>query len=789
MISKKNSRLVLTTLIIVVSIVSCKPTHNANLKAFNISDVRILDGPFLNAQQVDLKYVLALDVDRLLAPFLKNAGIPPLKENYGNWESSGLDGHIGGHYLSALSLMYEATGNEELLRRLNYMLDWLDKCQQKSGSGYVDGIPNGPAFWEDFASGNTLAVRERWVPLYNIHKLFAGLYDAYRLTGSQKAYVILIKLTDWFYGISEKLTDEQVQEILRREHGGLNETFAEIAEITGDKKYLNLAIKFSHRSILDPLIDHKNQLDGKHANTIIPKIIGFKYIADAAEKPDWDSASVFFWNTVMDNWTIAIGGNSVREHFHDHNDFSIMVEHNQGPESCNTYNMLKLTELLYLSDPQTKYMDYYEKAVFNHILSTQNPTKGGFVYFTPMRPRHYRVYSQPQESFWCCVGTGLENHAKYGEMIYAHDDANLYVNLFIASKLNWKDRGIEVTQETKFPYEDFSTLKLYTEVPVKMGIKIRKPAWLIEDELKIHINNEPFEAYDIKDNYIVLSRKWRNGDEVKINMPKHINLEYLPDGSSWAAIKYGPIVLAAISDSTNLDGLFANSERWAHVASGPLYPRSEGPTIISDEKDFSNAVKPLDIKHLTFKMSDLIYPDKFKDLVLRPFYEIHEARYIVYWPVATQQEFEAQKDELARKEKAMIALEERTIDQVGPGEQQPEVEHNFKGENTNTGITIGEHWRNASGWFSFDLYDKKQEAQTLQITYFGFDRKKEFNIYLNDILLASENFTLEKGDKLYSINYDITEEVKKTNSGKLTVKFEAVNKRQTAGIYYIRLLR
>lgn len=357
------------------------------VQPFKLSQVQLLDGPFLNAQQIDMKYILALDPDKLLAPYLKDAGIKPLKENYSNWETSGLNGHTGGHYLSALSLMYAATGNKEMLRRVNYMIDWLDKCQQKNGNGYVGGIPDGHPMWKEIAAGNTDAVATRLVPLYNIHKTYAGLHDAYIYTNNKKALKVLIKLADWFYDLTKKLTDEQIQKILVKEHGGLNETFAELAAITGNKKYLDLAMRVSQKAILNPLIQHTNELAGKHANTQIPKITGFKCIADATGNTDWDSAAKFFWNTVIDKWSVSIGGNSVREHFHSPDDFSPMVETNQGPETCNTYNMLKLTELLYNTNPDTKYMDYYERALFNHILSSQHPTKGGFVYFTQMRPR------------------------------------------------------------------------------------------------------------------------------------------------------------------------------------------------------------------------------------------------------------------------------------------------------------------------------------------------------------------------------------------------------------------
>jgi uncharacterized protein len=756
---------------------------------FKLSDVKILYGPFLNAQQVDLKYILALDPDRLLAPFLKDAGIKPLKDNYPNWETSGLDGHTGGHYLSALSLMYVTTSDKELLRRINYMVDWLDKCQQKNGNGYVGGIPNAHAMWSEIAAGNTAAVKTRWVPLYNIHKLYAGLLDVYRYTNNKKALNVVIKLSDWFYDLTKNLSDDQIQDILKTEHGGINESLAQVAAITGNKKYLDLAIRVSHKAILDPLIQKKNKLSGLHANTQIPKVIGFKSIADATDNAVWDSAAVFFWNTVVDKWSVSIGGNSVREHFHPADDFSSMIETNQGPESCNTYNMLKLTEMLYNTDPDTKYIDYYERALFNHILSSENPTKGGFVYFTQMRPRHYRVYSQPQESFWCCVGTGMENHAKYGEMIYAHDDNSLYVNLFIASELNWKEKGIKLTQSTRFPYKDFSTLKLEMLKPGKFVLKIRKPAWANASEIKIAVNAKNTSDFKVENNYIILSRSWKNDDEITIKMPMHIAVEYLPDGSPWASVKYGPIVLAAITDSTHLDGLFADDNRWGHVANGPYYAINEAPTVISDQKDFALKVKPIDVEHLTFGMPDLIYPNKDKGLILRPFFEIHEARYEIYWPVSTAKDFEAKKQALADKEKAKLELEKRTIDQIAPGEQQPETDHNFKGEKTNTGLNNSVHWRDASEWFGYDLFDKEKESTSLQITYFGLDRKRTFDIFLNDTKLETVTLNGDKGDSFFTIDYKIPEEIRKVNTGVLKLKFVAAPKSKAGGIYYIRLLK
>lgn len=300
-------------------------TQTGPLKLFPLSSVRLLESPFKQAQETDRKYMLALNPDRLLAPYLREAGIEPKAKSYGNWESSGLDGHIGGHYLSALSNMYAATGNKELLQRLNYMIDWLDKCQQKNGNGYVGGIPGGKAMWQEIAQGKidaeAFSLNKKWVPWYNLHKLYAGLVDAYQIAGNQKAKEVLIKLSDWCLKLTAHLSDEQMQTMLRCEQGGMNEVLANVAAITGDAKYLTLAKRFSDRKILNPLLQQKDSLNGLHANTQIPKVVGYMRIAELNGDKSWANAADFFWKTVVDNRTISIGGNSVREHFNPSDDF------------------------------------------------------------------------------------------------------------------------------------------------------------------------------------------------------------------------------------------------------------------------------------------------------------------------------------------------------------------------------------------------------------------------------------------------------------------------------------
>ena len=525
---------------IIISISIGKAQTNHQVSYFSLQDVKLLSSPFLQAQQTDLHYILALDPDRLSAPFLREAGLTPKAPSYTNWENTGLDGHIGGHYLSALSMMYAATGDTAIYHRLNYMLNELHRAQQAVGTGFIGGTPGSLQLWKEIKAGDIRAggfsLNGKWVPLYNIHKTYAGLRDAYLYAHSDLARQMLIDLTDWMIDITSGLSDNQMQDMLRSEHGGLNETFADVAEITGDKKYLKLARRFSHKVILDPLIKNEDRLNGMHANTQIPKVIGYKRVAEVSKNDkdwnhaaEWDHAARFFWNTVVNHRSVCIGGNSVREHFHPSDNFTSMLNDVQGPETCNTYNMLRLTKMLYQNSgdvdnsnkPDPRYVDYYERALYNHILSSQEPDKGGFVYFTPMRPGHYRVYSQPETSMWCCVGSGLENHTKYGEFIYAHQQDTLYVNLFIPSQLNWKEQGVTLTQETLFPDDEKVTLRIDKAAKKNLTLMIRIPEWAGNSKgYEITINGKKHLS-DIQtgaSTYLPIRRKWKKGDVITFHL-------------------------------------------------------------------------------------------------------------------------------------------------------------------------------------------------------------------------------------------------------------------------------
>jgi DUF1680 family protein len=764
---------------------------DGQVKLFNSQDVKLLPSIFNDAAQTDLDYLLTMNIDRLLAPYLREAGLEPKAESYPNWENTGLDGHIGGHYLSALAMMYAATADQRVGNRLTYMLAELQRCQKEHGNGYIGGVPGGTLLWNDVASGKIQAgsfeLNKKWVPLYNIHKIFGGLRDVFQYTGNLQAKEMLISYSNWFVWLTAKLTDQQIQQLLISEHGGINEVLADVYAITGDRQYLDLAYKFSQKIILDPLQKGVDQLNGLHANTQIPKVIGFKRIADLNKDSAYNAAANFFWTTVVNHRSIANGGNSVREHFNPINDFSTMISSVEGPETCNSYNMLKLTNLIYQEKGLPSIVDYYEKTLYNHILSSQHPN-GGFVYFTPIRPGHYRVYSQPETSFWCCVGSGLENHAKYNELIYAHQTDTLYLNLFIPSALNWQEKGLRFVQETNFPDSEKTTFKLVEGMPTGFTLMLRYPSWVASGKLKVLVNGKLLKINARPGTNVAIKRLWKKGDHVAVVLPMHTRTERLPDNSNYLAVLHGPILLAAKTDTAKLTGLFANDSRMGHIARGEQYPLQDMPLFASDKKDVSSFITAVKGKALTFSAPDLIYPSKFKNLELIPFYKLHDTRYMIYWQQVSKEELTKLRSKQAEVEQVKAELVAITIDMVYPGEQQPESDHYFTSEQTSTGTFNGRQWRKAKGWFGYEFTDPSYMAGSLRVTYHGKDTNKSFKILVNELEIAKVSL-IDKGDAFYEVDYQIPTSALMRPSSKVNVKFVANTNSETASIYELRLLK
>jgi DUF1680 family protein len=794
-------------LAVVVVSGSRRPPAIAQVTTFPLSQVRVLDGPFKHAQDLNIEYVRALEPDRLLSPYRVEAGLQPKAPKYPNWESTGLDGHTAGHYLTALAQIWAATGDPDMRRRLDYMVEELAACQRANGNGYVGGIPGGRRLWEEVAAGTLhvepFAINGKWVPWYNLHKLFAGLRDAHVIGGSAQARLVLIQLADWADRLVSKLSDAQLQDMLGAEQGGTNEVLADVYALTNDRKYLALAQRFSHRTLLAYLERHEDPLTGLHANTQIPKAIGYARIAELGGDPGGLDAARFFWQTVVRHRTVAFGGNSVREHFNPPDDFSSMIESREGPETCNTYNMLRLTERLFRAEPIAEYADFYERALFNHILSTQHPVHGGFVYFTPIRPRHYRVYSQPSQCFWCCVGTGMENHGKYGQFIYARTAGELYVNLFVASALRWPERGVELQQQTSFPDEPRTRLVLSLQQPQRFTLRVRHPAWVAAGGLAIRINGEPWPGRSAPASYAAIAREWRNGDRVEIDLPMRTTLERLPDGSDYVAILHGPIVLAARTGEEQLDGLIAGDGRMAHVSPGPYLPLDSAPMLVGDVSTLADRIRPVSGRPMTFSASDAIRPAQARDLELVPFFRVHDSRYVLYWRVVAADQYGAVVDSLEAEEKGRLALEARTIDRVTAGEQQPEVEHHVRSDGSTTGATNGRTWRDAGGWFSYELRldalphpptsarPPSTSGQTLEllVTYWAGQRDRQFDILVNDRVIASVALDGAQPDRFVDASYSIPADiVRAATSGVLTVTFNARPGSRAGAVYDVRLL-
>jgi DUF1680 family protein len=755
-----------------------------------LTSVRLLDGPFNDAAKANRAYLLAHDADRLLAPFLREAGLGPKKPPYPNWESQGLDGHTAGHYLSALADMI-ASGNDadgEFSRRLDYMLTEIDRVQTANGDGYIGGIPKSREFWNVIASGNVSKTGDRWAPWYNIHKSFAGLRDAWVAGNKPKARELLVKLGDWCVNLTSKLSDDQMQQMLGHEFGGMNEVMADIYTITNDKKYLDCAKRFDHRAITAPLMRGEDQLTGKHANTQIPKIIGMAEVATLTGNQKEDAGARFFWDTVVNHRSVAFGGNSVSEHFNDPKDFSRVIEHREGPETCNTYNMLRLTEKLFASKPDARYADYYERALYNHILSAIDPVDPGYVYFTPLRPEHYRVYSKAEECFWCCVGTGMENPGRYGQFIYAQDKEGVYVNLFIPSVFKVAN-GISIRQDTKFPVEPSTTLTLKLDRPSTFTLRIRHPWWVPQDQMSIRVNGQAETIKSTPSSYATVRRPWQNGDKIEVDLPMHLSAESLPDGSNWAAILYGPILLASPAGRENMVGERAGDGRMAHVATGPMVPMDQVPVLLTTLEKLVKHITP-DPKAgpLHFLINDVVDPKPKDGLPLVPFFSLHHSRYQMVWNLSTAEAVAKRRESLAAEERSKAALDAATLDFVRPGEQQSEVEHDFKGEKSETGIHNGRRWRHGQS-IQYTLDPRGNKECRLSVTYSGDDRGRTFDIFANNQLIATQELTAESQGKFIEKGYKLpVAALSASADGRLTIKFVAKNW-LAGGVYDVRLIR
>ncbi|MDQ2799969.1 MAG: glycoside hydrolase family 127 protein, partial [Armatimonadota bacterium] len=675
------------------------------------------------------------------------------------------------HYLSALSLAYQATGEAQIKTRINYIVGELAQCQEKNGNGYVSAIPGGKAMFADVAAGKGDGVHRGWVPWYTMHKLFAGLRDAYVDTGNAQAKDVLVKLSDWAVATTANLSDDQWQIMLDQEHGGMNEVLADVYALTGDPKYLALSRKFYQKAVLDPLTQREDKLAGLHGNTQVPKLIGLARLYELTGDPKDRTAASFFWDRVVQTRTYAIGGNTDGEHF----DAPGALSHHLSPvtaETCNTYNMLKLTRHLFQWTPTAQYADFYERALYNHILASQDPKRGMMTYYVSLKPGHFKTYSSPTDSFWCCVGTGMENHVKYGDSIYFHDADSLYVNLFIPSVLSWRAKGLTVRQETRFPESDTTHLTLSCAQPVKAALRVRYPSWA--HGMTVAVNGHPQAVANKPGSYVSLARTWKTGDRIDIKLPMNLHTEPMPDDPTKVAVLFGPLVLAGQLGS---DGLappipYTTGDQGAYFR----VPDPPVPVLVtSADKPLTAAIHPVAGQTLTFRTAGLGKPN---DVTLKPFYSTYFGRYTVYWDTFTPDAWHAREAAYKAEQERLRELSARTVDEIKMGEQQPEHDHNLQSLNSNTGPYMGPfgetHWRDAGagGWFSFDLKTLPDAPQDLVCTYWGGETgNRSFDILIDGTKIAAQILHEDKPGQFFDRSYPIPQELL-AGKEKVTVRFQ-----------------
>lgn len=726
-----------------------RPTPRA--KRFPLSAVRITGGPFLKAQELDRAYLLKLDPDALMAGPRRAAGLEPKARHYGGWESGGGGGMVG-HYLSACAMMSAATGDAELRRRVDYLVDEFEAVQKADGDGSILAYPQHRGYFERIAKNQVPP--QAVTPWYVEHKSLAGLRDAYVHCGNEKAKQVLIRAADWTIETMRNLSDENWQKMLDGEHGGPQEIFADLYGWTGERKYLDLALKFRHLKVFNPLRQNlTDALDGLHANTQIPKFIGDERIYELTGDTAARDVADCFWNDIANRRSWIMGGNSQWECFYPYGEDAKQLEEICGPETCNTYNMLKLTAMKFERKPDAWQINYYERALYNHILGSIHFDHGGFAYYTPMRPGHYRTFSTEFDSFWCCVGTGMENHAKYGEMIYVAgldesgtSDASLYVNLFIPSTLDWREQGVKLRMETEFPYRETVRLHVDAAPDREIELRIRRPGWwLVNDSLSLRLNGIPIDEPEAERHYIKLRRTWKAGDVLSFETPMHLSATSIKgDGRRYEAFKYGPIVLVGEMGKALPNGeLLTDADfrptaaRGGNLASRRL-TQTDVPILVAPSETESwelPKVQPVPGKPLTFTTGTLTRP---RPVTLRPIWEIGDQRYIIYFRRTDEAEYRVLAAKLKVEEQAALELDRRTVDSVRIGAQQSEADHQLDARESNTGRAPApyDNWRDARGHFSYVL-KVSDETLALRCVYWGSDGGRAFDILVDDVKLAT----------------------------------------------------
>ena len=825
-------------------------------KHFDLDEVTLLDGPMKTAMDLNFQTLLKYDADRLLTPYVRQAGLSNTTDkqspyyqwvskhpSFTNWgdNSFNLEGHVGGHYLSALALSYascrDASTKALLYERMQHFINVMKDCQDQFDSstdgmyGFIGGQPIN-SDWKALFSGNTAPLRNHggWVPFYCQHKILAGLRDAWIYGKNETARELFRKLADWSVNVVAKVSASDMENLLGIEHGGMNESMLDAYQLFGDSKYLTAAKKYTHKTMLNGMQTlNTTFLDGKHANTQVPKYIGMERIGEQdAAATSYIKAAENFWTDVATHRTVCIGGNSVNEHFLSKANSNRYIDQADGPETCNSNNMLKLSEMMADRTDDARYADFYENTLWNHILSTQDPQTGGYVYFTTLRPQGYHIYSQVNQGMWCCVGTGMENHSKYGHFIYTHDgDKTLYVNLFTPSVLDNKTFGIR--QETLFPCIDPTASNIPTSntatttlTITKAGsytLAVRHPAWA-GPEYGIYVNGQHVDATVTqgKASYVNISRDWKEGDKVVVWLPMQLTYEECPNYTDYIAFKFGPILLGAPTTAIStaeagetglvyekLKNEYAGAGRMDHApgSMGSSKNLVSAPLLIGARDKVLGRIERKPVSDLRFTI-DVSRSDTetyhWSQLEMRPFYQIHHTRYMCYWYQQTAENYE--KSDMAQSEATNEALNARTLDFVAPGEQQSEAGHEYNYSNdSSTGEYNTEHYRDArpNGHIQYTLYNKEQVSDRLSVMFrFNLaDRGRKATLTIDGTKVADITIpTSAKGSDangFYNVEYAIPDQLIADASGQVkkqfVVRLTASPTTLCPGIYYVRLMK
>lgn len=751
--------------------IKVKPVVPVKAYSFNLKDVKLLNGPFRHAMNLDSGYLLKIKPDRLLYRFYKHAGLPLKDSIYGGWEKDGISGHTLGHYLSACAMMYASTGEIEFKNRVDYIVKELRRCQVARKTGYVGAVPNEDTIFAQVARGEIRTagfdLNGGWVPWYTLHKVLAGLLDAYLYCNNQLAVDISVGIADWTATIVNGLTEEQRLKMLNCEYGGMNEALVNIYSITGNKKYLLLSQKFHDEFVMGNLAKRIDPMPGKHSNTNVPKAIGaarrYEVTGSEADK----TIASFFWETIVNHHTYVIGGNSNYEYCGAQDSLSERLS-DATCETCNTYNMLKLTRHLFAWNPSAQMGDYYERALYNHILASQHPENAMMTYFVPLRMGTQKQFSDSFRTFTCCVGSGIENHAKYGEQIYSHDGKDvLFVNLFIASKLNWKEKGVEVTQETIFPESNLVSILVENKKKTPVVVRIRKPFWSKNMRLTLNGQNLNLEAGE--DGYVSISGIGKGKNKIEIDFDMGLYTEAMPDNPNRIAFKYGPIVLAGQLGKTMPD---------------PVYGT---PVLLTDNKNINDWIKPAS-QSLTFDIKGVGKP---MDVILIPFYKMYNQYYSVYWDYFTNADWANRQTQYEAEKKAEQEMELRSIDNFRIGEMQPERDHKLVAtEKSYVSGAMGIRGREArlNNHFTFEMKISPGIKNILMLTYIGDDKNRKFDILVDGVKLVTEEWNGGVTGKFYNKEYVIPEELIKDKSY-ITVKIDASHGKTAGRVFGARILK